>query len=125
MKKGTKIFFIAIAFIVIVAGVLTYSLTKKSGTVTPATDVILFYGRECPHCQDVEKFLSDNNIAQKVKYDSIEVWHNEDNANLMKEKAKECGLDQSKIGVPLVYGGGKCYVGTPDVEAFFKQQIGL
>ena len=133
MDKKLKIFIAFIVLVIIVAGGTAYWLTRKSPTYSSpqvlgaqaTQSTIFFYGQECPHCQDVEKFNSDNHIADKVKYDSVEVWHNQDNANLMLQKAKECGITEDQVGVPFVWSGGKCYVGTPQVEDFFKQQTGI
>ncbi len=85
----------------------------------------LYYGAECPHCKDVEQYLTDNKVADKVKYDMKEVWHDKANAAIMEDRAKLCGLDVNKIGVPFLFAEGKCYVGTPDVEAYFKKAAGL
>ena len=99
---------------------------KTSSVPTPvATDIIFFFGQECPHCQDVEKFVSANKISDKVKFDSLEVWHNSANADLMLQKAGECGISKDSVGVPLLYSKGKCYIGTPEVENFFKQAAGI
>jgi len=124
MSKAKKVILGAVATGVVLAGLFAHSVMKPSPTTAPTAGTIFFYGRECPHCQDVEKFLADNNISAQARYDSVEVWHNQDNANLMLEKAKECGLSQDKVGVPFVWSQGKCYIGTPDVEAFFKQRSG-
>lgn len=120
-----KIFIGVLVAMVILAGVLFYSVARESPTVQTGADTILFYGRECPHCRDVDKFLAENKIADKARYDSVEVWHNKDNANLMLQKAKECGIAEDKVGVPFVWSQGKCYVGTPDVEDLFKEKAGI
>jgi len=134
MDKKIKIFIAFIALVVIVAGGTAYWLIRKSPTYPAAQNspiaqvtqgIIFFYGQECPHCQDVEKFNTDNHIADKVKFDSVEVWHNQDNANLMLQKAKDCGISSDAVGVPFVWSDGKCYVGTPQVEDFFKQKAGI
>ena len=94
-----------------------------------ATEIVsgttFYYGAECPHCKDVEKFIADNKIADKVKYETKEVWHDQTNSQEMVARAKTCGLDPNSIGVPFVYSDGKCSIGTPDVEAFFKKAAGL
>ena len=121
MKKN--IFFGAISIIVIGAGLWVWSSAEQAKNAAPTQvtgDTIFFFGQECPHCLDVEKFIADNKIADKVKYDSLEVWHNNANMDLMTKKAKECGLSSDQIGVPLVFSKGKCYVGTPDAEKFFQ-----
>lgn len=97
-----------------------------STAATPiTTDNILFFGRECPHCKDVEKFIEENKIAEKVAFDSLEVWHNDANKEVFLEKIKECGIAEDKAGVPLLYAKGKCLIGTPNIEKFFRQEAGL
>lgn len=125
-KENKKAIFLSIVGVIFMLGVGLWfwsAYSPKTSTVqTPVTtNIIFFYGQECPHCHDVEKFISDNNISSKVKFDSLEVWHNSANADLMMQKAKECGIPQDQVGVPFVYSDGKCYIGTPDVEKFFQQ----
>jgi hypothetical protein len=96
--------------------------------VTPLpSGIVFFYGNGCPHCADLETYISDNKIASKVKYTMEEVWYNEENANLLQQVAEQtCGLKESDIGVPFIYdGNGKCYVGVPDAETFFATQAGI
>jgi glutaredoxin len=91
----------------------------------PTDEIIYFYGAECPHCKDVTQFLEDNKIADKVNFVKKEVWHDTTNAAEMQKKAQECSIQPSGMGVPFVYAKGKCYIGTPDVEAFFQQAAGI
>jgi glutaredoxin len=86
---------------------------------------MFFYGAECSHCKDVESFIDDSNLLGKIRFEKWEVWHNKENSNKMMDKVKVCGLDSTKIGVPFLFAEGKCYVGTPDVEAYFKKAAGL
>jgi thiol-disulfide isomerase/thioredoxin len=66
--------------------------------------LIWFYGKECPHCKQlhpvVEKFVADTGI----KITELEVWHSEENANLMRKYgdviSEACGGD---LGVPAFY----------------------
>ncbi|MFA5993985.1 MAG: hypothetical protein WC823_03430 [Parcubacteria group bacterium] len=95
----------------------------------PATliknDIVLFYGKECPHCQDLDAFIKKNNIAEKVNFDSLEVWHNKANSNIMLNKAEECGFAKDQLGVPFLSANGKCFIGGPAVEKFFTQAAGI
>lgn len=120
MRKRTKIV-IGVAVIILgTVGWFFYDMRKSSPTVIPKYDVNFFYGRECPHCQDVESFLQKNKINEKINFDSIEVWHNKTNEEELLKKAKECGLGNDGIAVPFLYANGKCFVGTQLVEDFFK-----
>lgn len=128
--KNKNIYIGIAVTILAVAGLIFWGLRQpvnapSTNMPTPGTEVILFYGKECPHCKDVEKFLANNNIPEKIKFESVEVWHNAANADLMKQKAGECKIDPSGMGVPFLWARGKCYVGTPEVESFFKQEAGI
>lgn len=90
-----------------------------------STDIIYYYGEECPHCKDVAKFLEDNKITEKTVFSKKEVWHNAANAAEMQKRGEECNLQKQGMGVPFLYAKGKCYIGTPDVEAFFRQEAGI
>ena len=50
-----------------------------------------FYGEECPHCHDMLPIV-DKLIAEGIKIEKLEAWHNEENAK------KQEGLDSGKCG---------------------------
>lgn len=87
--------------------------------------IIYYYGTECPHCQEVLKYMDENDIYSKVDFIKKEVWHDKDNGKELTEAAQKCGLDPSNIGVPFVYADGKCLMGGPDVKEFFAQKAGI
>ena len=118
---------VVVALAVIVAGVyFTGGFGKSSPIVVPnVSGIIFFYGDTCPHCKNVEDFIKANNIDKKVKYAMLEVFHDQNNAALLLQKAQICGINQNQLGVPLVWDGKKCYMGEPDVTNFFKAQAGI
>ena len=99
--------------------------------VEPITEVTLpegylfFYGLECPHCQKVEEFLNSNDVANKMTYTKFEVWHNEENRNLMLQAAKNCQLKVKDVGVPFIYDGQQCIIGEMETINFFKEKAGI
>lgn len=97
---------------------------SASGGSAPS-GIVFYYGAECPHCKDVEAFLDENKVADKVNFTKKEVWHDQTNAAEMAEAVKACGLSGDKVGVPFLYADGKCHVGTPDVEGYFRTAAGL
>ena len=130
MKKNILISgIIFLAIFGLIGGLWIWSAgSGEQGNVaaTPiVTDINFFYGKECPHCQDVEKFMEENKIAEKVKFDSIEVWHNKANSKILLEKVKECSIAEDEVGVPLLYARGKCIIGAPEIEKFFRQEAGI
>jgi len=123
MSKAKK--FLPAAIVVIVIAVAGYfvwqrgqSNSQDNQVAVDNSKIILFYGRECPHCIDVEKYISDNQLDQKVQFSKLEVWHDKANANLMAEKARECNIKTDEVGVPFLWSKGKCYIGVNEVENF-------
>ncbi len=91
----------------------------------PNASVVYYYGRECPHCEEVAEFLGDNDIYSKVDFAKKEVWHNKDNGKELMEAAQKCGIDPNDIGVPFLFADGKCFIGGPDVTNYFKEKAGI
>lgn len=94
----------------------------------PEAKIILFVGQGCPHCENVEKYMEDNKIRDKVNFDQKEVFLNKDNLKVMEEKARSCGIKDTKnLGVPLLWdgeNGDKCYSGDKDIIDFFQRKAG-
>ena len=82
--------------------------------ITPDTNKVtlyLFFGQECPHCEEeriwLKKIEKDYRKYLDVKY--YEVWHDDTNRTNM-EKIRE-QMDIERTGVPLTVIGDKYYVG--------------
>lgn len=89
---------------------------------TPDANLILFYGETCPHCKDVEEFISKNQIDQKLKINKFEVYNNKSNSNLMAQMVKDnCPdkLDTKGLSVPFLINTSDktCFIGTPDITS--------
>ena len=126
-KRNQIIFLVGVVIALAVGGYFLVrhknAASQNDNQVTQDnSSIIFFYGAECPHCQNVEKYVADNHIDQKVKYSKLEVWSNKANANLMLEKAQQCGISPDQLGVPFLWSGGKCYMGEQDVENFLSSQ---
>lgn len=122
-KNVIKTVSFLVGIIILIAGLWYWTKPKEATKIT--TDIVLFYGRECPHCKDLDKFLEENRIAEKVQFDRLEVFHNSKNGAILTEKAQECGIENEKeIGVPFLYDiqENKCFVGAPDIEDFFAKK---
>jgi len=122
MQDKRKAYIIVAVAFVVIAGFIVWGMKQTSG---PQSDIIYYYGKDCPHCKNVGKFLDDNKIAEKVQFEKKEVEANVKNALEMQKRAKDCNIDLKNLGVPFVWAKGKCYMGEPDVENFFKQEAGI
>ena len=59
--------------------------------------ILEFYGKECPHCVAMMPMV-DKLIEEGIKIEKFEVWHDETNAEKMKEYDRGlCG------GVPFFF----------------------
>jgi glutaredoxin len=87
--------------------------------------IILFYGDGCPHCVNVEKFIADNKVEEKITFPKKEVFNNKENSLLLADKAKKCGLDTKNIGVPFLWDEttSKCFIGDGDIITFLQEKI--
>jgi thiol-disulfide isomerase/thioredoxin len=72
-----------------------------------ASDVkrlIWFYGKECPHCRQLHPMVDQYCKENGVEIVQLEVWHNEQNAQLMRKYGDKitaaCG---GELGVPAFY----------------------
>lgn len=88
--------------------------------------IILFYGEGCPHCKNVDDFISQNNIQEKVEFSNLEVWNNEGNREILRKVIQTCGIASDQVGVPLLYDGkGTCLMGDVDAINFLKNAAGI
>ncbi|MCX6763283.1 MAG: hypothetical protein NTZ97_00905 [Candidatus Moranbacteria bacterium] len=127
MGKKQTLILVLIIVIAAIVGVI-YLAFYQGGSSPDAdesklSDIILFYGRECPHCQALEKSLAEQKITEKIKFDQVEVYHSRKNAGIMNKKAQSCGINNEDLGVPFLFAKGQCYIGNPDIEAFFQKEL--
>ena len=137
MNKQTTI---TIIFILVIIGLLSFvvlgSKNKNNGTIQPknkqnisetiAIDEktpVFFYGNTCPHCADVEAWMKENKVEEKITIIKKEVYDNRQNSQELTEAAKNCGLPIDSIGVPFLYVEGKCLVGTPDIINYLTDKL--
>lgn len=73
-------------------------------------NVYLFWGKGCPHCKELAIFLHSLN-SKYTNYNlyTFEVWHNNDNVELMSRFGTY--FNESPEGVPYLIIGDKTFVG--------------
>lgn len=118
------IVYILIILVVLAGAIFAYSKLKSNTPENPieTKNIILFYGDTCPHCKDLEAWMQENKIEEKVEISKLEVYNNEDNRNLLIEKAKSCGITDN-IGVPFLWTGENCLIGNDQIQEFFQNKI--
>lgn len=118
MKKTHYLaLFLLIFALIIISGCAKNNLNPNQ------SNIILYYGDGCPHCGNVEAFIKEHNLTEKIKFEQKEVFNNKDNAADMTDKAAACNIPQEKLGVPLLWDGMLCYEGDQNIIKFFKEKL--
>jgi glutaredoxin len=120
-----KLLLASLIGIIILGGIIFWAFkSEKSSQNKPdVSGMIFFYGEGCSHCKNVEKFLEENkNIEEKVKFAKLEVWGSKENASLMIEKAKICGMSGDSLPVPFFWDESKCITGDVDIIELLKEK---
>ena len=125
MKKDLFIFLIII--VVIIGGFKL--LSKKPSSMnnfnsSKATDMVLFWGDGCPHCENVKNYIKGDTAASKLNIDMKEVYYDKANQTFMEQVAAKCPeLDISKgLAVPMAYAENKCLVGDTPIIDYLKSK---
>ena len=80
-----------------------------------AQDIYFFRGEGCPHCANMEEFLSGlQQEYPQLKIHDYEIWYNEENRQLAEQMAQEHGTAIS--GVPTLFIGNEVIVGNQQEE---------
>ena len=106
MKK-----FLLLFFLLGVIFVLPQSVSAKT------VNAYLFYGKECPHCAELEEYLNSEYKNDKdLKIYRYEVWHNQENQKLWEKVQDAMCIETS--GVPYFVIGDKVVRGYNKGSAF-------
>jgi len=60
-------------------------MNKTDKTSKMMTGIIMFYGKECPHCHRMMKLIERLKKEEGIAVKKLEVWHNEKNAGIMQK----------------------------------------
>lgn len=99
----------------------TQNETQTAASVFSETS-IFFYGNTCPHCADVEAWMKETKIEEKIHIIKKEVYDNPQNAQELVQVANGCGLPTNGIGVPFLYAEGKCLIGAPEIINYLSEK---
>lgn len=89
MKYIKKLILAIILFIVLIPN--TFAKEK--------VNIYLFYGKECPHCEQLKEKLEYIKDSYPIKVYMYEIWHNDNNRDLAIKAAEK--LNTTLSGVPF------------------------
>jgi len=107
--------------IVALCGLLVWAIIGKSNE--PIGALSLYFRPECPHCQNVEKYIADNKIGEKFTIQIKNIDENGEYANELMARSQLCAIDAATVGVPFLYDSGECYMGEDEIINYFEQKL--
>ena len=121
-------FFLPLLFSLFIFACSRGNISKNSDLSISNTDVIVFWGNGCPHCENVKKFIKDKQLDAKIKIKLIEVWNNTQNQDFMVKTIKEnCQAIDTSKSVPVPFGffvkDKKCEIGDQPINSRLKSMI--
>lgn len=102
-----------ILFIIVTLAFLLIPFKAEAKELT----INLFYGKECPHCEDEQKYLDTlkKQYGDNIEIKKFEVWHDSDNNDLLTKVRK--ALDNEDTGVPYTVIGTYGFTGYSEDTA--------
>jgi hypothetical protein len=86
-----------IFFIVGCALVLLSSCGQSSvDIINPDAEFRYFYGATCPHCQELNGLVEDEDLFSKIAVEKREVYYNTENRDAFLALTTELGLSQKE-----------------------------
>ena len=109
-----------VSVLIIVGGVFLFSKGEKPLLSPPAGTVEYYWRVGCPHCENVDKFLSSWPDKDKITINKFEAGSDRNNAKNLQQRAISCNIALAEIGVPLLFTSeGKCFTGDTPIIDFF------
>lgn len=91
------------------------------------TDLTLFWGNGCPHCQKLDEYIITNKIDSKVNISTKEVWYNKANQQLFNESIKKCptfAANPNSVGVPFaITPDNQCLSGDQPIIDYLTKKL--
>jgi len=76
--------------------------SNSNDIINPESEFLYFYGASCPHCQELNGLVEDEDLFSKISVEKREVYFNSTNQELFTETVKALWINQSEVGVPFV-----------------------
>ncbi len=79
------------------------SLTPAADDIiNPEADYVYFYGKTCPHCQEMNAWMRENDTHSKFAIEKREVYFNPENSAAFTAVTNALGMEEWSAGVPFM-----------------------
>lgn len=127
MKSNLKVIILTILFVIILVTSFIILPPKSNNNlnnqILNLNDYVLYFGETCPFCKELEKFLKENNLKEKLNLVEKEVYYNQENLQEFKNVLKICNLNLNEAGVPFMWAKGECLMGYDKILDFLKNNF--
>ena len=97
-----KIIFI-VAMCLTILGLNACSITPASDDmINPDADYVYFFGKTCPHCQDLNEWMAADGTHSKHDIEKREVYFNAENGAAFQAVTNALGIEEGSAGVPFM-----------------------
>jgi len=90
-------------------------LFSSNGT---SAEMYLFVGDGCPHCEDIERYIEENDLYAKLDIRKFEIFKNLENRQLYLQKTAELGFESDSV--PLLINNRDHVEGSTAIEKYFE-----
>lgn len=93
-------------------------------------DLVFFWREGCPHCKNVEDWISEHNATDSAKINFKEVYNSDSDRteffNTVKKYCPELMTEDGGIGVPVAFNPAinECIQGDTPIIEFLSSKIG-
>lgn len=123
-KLGFKKILLAIISLFFLASCWTQT---SLDVLNPDADYIYFYWKTCPHCVNVNKHFTENDIMNKYLIEKREVWYNKTNKLYFDQIVESLWLIPEDQWVPFLLrkDDKKYFIWDKDIIELFKWDVPL
>ncbi len=115
--------------ILLIAGLLASVIWLSACSLTPASDDIInpdadyvyFFGKTCPHCQEMNAWMEENDIHSKYAIEKREVYFNPENGAAFQAVTNALWLEGWSVPFMLRKSDNEYRIGVEPVKKLFAE----
>lgn len=96
---------------ILVLAIFSFLFFPLQNTYAQESEILFFWGTTCPFCHTVMDDMEEMGIHDEIEISMLEIYEDEDNLEIFREKIDICGINPNQAGVPLLFVEDECFVG--------------
>ena len=122
LRKTMKKIFLFTALVLALFGLSSCTDNTPADIINPDADYVYFYGKTCPHCQELNAYMQEDNTLEKHSIEKREIYFNTDNQKAFQAVIQALWLEEGSTGVPFMLdkSDNKHYIGVEPIKELLK-----